>query len=271
MLSAEQQKAADAKTKLEKYIFYFRRFQDHGKSAETAIKQLPAIDQKMEKLQSMNKGGDLKKFDFLSNGVKLIIESRRTLRWSYAYAYYLKDRSRQKTLFEQDQAMLEKFADHLHELCEKPLEELSQEAKRKEILNYSTAAGKVCNLSLPFPPLLLFRGCRRVLSGCVVTVFDGIVGCGGCRHLSYTGIGGRKLKPLISPLALSHYVELCSVVNDGINRPSHTRTPANNTLTSLPISLSPNTRVVVMYIHTHTTYLHVCMSARGQHPFFFWL
>jgi len=142
MLSAEQQKAQDAKTKLEKYIFYFRRYQDHARSAQTAMKQIKSVEEKMEKLQGMNKGTDLKKTDFLLNGVKLIIECRRTLQWSYCMGYYVKDRSRQKTLFEQDQAMLEKFADHLHELCEKPLTELATEAMRKNILNYSTATAK---------------------------------------------------------------------------------------------------------------------------------
>ncbi len=96
----------------------------------------------MEKLQDMKKGSDLKKVDFLLNGVKLIIECRRTLKWSYCMGYYIRDRSRQKTLFEQDQAMLEKFADHLHELCEKPLTDLATEAARKNLLNYSTATGK---------------------------------------------------------------------------------------------------------------------------------
>ena len=41
-------------------------------------------------------------------------------------------------MFEGDQAQLEKFSDHLHEMIEKPVEELLTEAKRKDIQNYTT-------------------------------------------------------------------------------------------------------------------------------------
>lgn len=54
-----------------------------------------------------------------------MLQCKRALMWSYAFGFYLEDKTRQKAMFEGDQAQLEKFADHLHELVEKPIEDVS--------------------------------------------------------------------------------------------------------------------------------------------------
>ena len=80
----------------------------------------------MELLQNLT-CGTLADVEFLSNANKTVIECRRALKWSYVIAFYLKDGSRQKHMFEIDQGQLEKFSDELHGLIEVPLEKLIPE------------------------------------------------------------------------------------------------------------------------------------------------
>lgn len=65
------------------------------------------------------------------------------MQWTYGYGYFLEDNTTQKTLFEGYQAQLEKFAEHLHGLVEKPLEILKEIDMRTEVINFMRVTEKV--------------------------------------------------------------------------------------------------------------------------------
>ena len=56
----------------------------------------------------------MKDLEYVLESIQEIIVSRKVLQWSYAYGYYLKDKTQIKNLFETQQGMLESFADRLH-------------------------------------------------------------------------------------------------------------------------------------------------------------
>ena len=59
--------------------------------------------------------------EFLREGIQEIIKVRQILKNSYIFGYYLES-GKEKQLFEYLQQDLEKNADHLHELLEKPMD-----------------------------------------------------------------------------------------------------------------------------------------------------
>lgn len=114
----------DTKTKdtikhdLERYIHHFDRYMNHKKSLGYAIKMKAQMVINVEHLNEV-KGIPYIDLQFLKEGVKTIVNSRRTLMNSYIFGYYLKKNSNQKTLFEFHQSMLESYADKLHGLLER--------------------------------------------------------------------------------------------------------------------------------------------------------
>lgn len=81
-VSAEEQTAADAKAKLERYQFYFERTLEYDKSIAAAVRSLPETERRMELLQNFT-SGTLADVEFLANANKTVIECRRALKWSY--------------------------------------------------------------------------------------------------------------------------------------------------------------------------------------------
>ena len=68
--------------------------------------------------------------EFLRTANRQLVECRTVLKYTYAYAYYLKDEAK-RTRFEYHQEMLERFTESLSELSEKPLEDID----RTEVVN----------------------------------------------------------------------------------------------------------------------------------------
>lgn len=63
---------------------------------------------------------------FLREGTELIIYARGILKWTYPHAFYMEIESDRK-LFEFLQFDVERLTENLHELCEKPMEEVRSE------------------------------------------------------------------------------------------------------------------------------------------------
>lgn len=68
--------------------------------------------------------------EFLTAANKQLVECRKVLKYSYAFAFYLEEGDK-KTRFEYHQEMLERFTEHLSELSEKPIQEMN----RTEVVN----------------------------------------------------------------------------------------------------------------------------------------
>jgi ariadne-1 len=88
---------------------------------------------------------------FLRKAVEVLLQSRMTLKWTYAFAFYL-TKANATDLFEDNQRDLEMVVEQLSELLEKPIEpekiaELKQQvldksvyvASRREVLLTATA------------------------------------------------------------------------------------------------------------------------------------
>eukprot|EP00455_Lapot_gusevi_P033531 TRINITY_DN3667_c0_g1_i1.p1 TRINITY_DN3667_c0_g1~~TRINITY_DN3667_c0_g1_i1.p1 ORF type:complete len:508 (+),score=78.56 TRINITY_DN3667_c0_g1_i1:116-1639(+) len=132
----EQQNIDKAANALQRYLHYFTRYDNHAKAVKFAEKTLVQTEARMKELQDL-KGVGFMDVQFLFNSVKTVISCRHVLQWTYAYGYYLPDGTQQKALYETYQEQLEKFCEHLHELSEKPLEELKDLRIRTDVINYT--------------------------------------------------------------------------------------------------------------------------------------
>ena len=111
-----------AKTELDKYMWYFERFNNHKQAQSLAKeKQLSQIEKKMHQLHDV-KQYPIGEVEFLKLAVEQVIRCRRVLKWTYVFGFYLSP-GLEKNLFEHLQEKLEENTDHLHELVEKPLED----------------------------------------------------------------------------------------------------------------------------------------------------
>ena len=73
---------------------------------------------------------------FLIQAVRVVIECRRILRWTYVHAYYI-DSGAERTLFEYRQGELESLTEKLNKMTEGDTEQLSQQ--RMAVLNATQA------------------------------------------------------------------------------------------------------------------------------------
>ena len=78
-----------------------------------------------------------------SDALRSLIQFRRALQFSYAYGYYLGRKSPKLELFQYLQENLEKFTNHLAELCETRLEKITDFFRwKEEIINYTRVTTK---------------------------------------------------------------------------------------------------------------------------------
>ncbi len=120
-----------AKRELDKYIFYYTRYQGHDQAGKFAHKQRELAEQRMTELQKKGGKGWID-VEFIMDAVEQVIECRRVLKYTYAYAYQLPDGPR-KTLFEYNQSMLEVNTEKLSELSEMNVEQVD----RSKVMNYT--------------------------------------------------------------------------------------------------------------------------------------
>ena len=122
--SEEEKKREDARHELERYTFYFQRYDGHDKAGVYAQKLKPSLDHKIEMLVEI-KNYSPAELKFLSEGCAIVIQSRNVLKCSYAYAYYntIGKNASDKDRFENWQGMLESFCDRLHGEVERNLDE----------------------------------------------------------------------------------------------------------------------------------------------------
>ncbi|CEM21973.1 unnamed protein product [Vitrella brassicaformis CCMP3155] len=117
-----------ARESLERYAHYFERYRAHKHGQEVATtKQLPQIKQRCETLVTMGLA-TYAEVTFLHEATLQIINCRRMLKFSYAYAYFANFDKNQKALFEFHQGQLEHTLDKLQEKTE--AEDLTESFKQ---------------------------------------------------------------------------------------------------------------------------------------------
>ncbi len=146
--------ASHAREKLDRYIHYFSRFDNHERARRHARQLLVKLEKKMDRLQS-EKGLTYKDVECLKTAVEAILKGRRVLKWTYVFAYYCTD-EQELALFEFLQQQLETNNEHLLELVElrtdvdKYLEGSSPEIYRVELFEFLREVRNYVSISSKF-------------------------------------------------------------------------------------------------------------------------
>lgn len=115
---------ARSRQSLERYLHYYNRYANHEQSAKLDKNIYEKTEKKMQLLQNQS-GLSWIEVQFLENASHALQLCRQTLKWTYAFAYYL-ERNNQTEIFEDNQKDLEMAVENLSEMFEKPTEQLSE-------------------------------------------------------------------------------------------------------------------------------------------------
>ncbi|KAL8841327.1 MAG: hypothetical protein Q9170_000957 [Blastenia crenularia] len=119
--SRDQQ--AKSRQSLERYLHYYNRYANHEQSAKLDKDLSLKTEKKMINLQSSS-GLSWIEVEFLQTASQTLQQCRQTLKWTYAFAYYLA-RNNLTEIFEDNQKDLEMAVESLSEMFERPTPELS--------------------------------------------------------------------------------------------------------------------------------------------------
>ncbi|UJO21663.1 E3 ubiquitin-protein ligase dbl4 [Fulvia fulva] len=114
---------ARSRQSLERYLHYYNRYANHEQSAKLDKDIYHKTEKKMQLLQNQS-GLSWIEVQYLEEASKALQECRRTLKWTYAFAYYLA-RNNQTEIFEDNQKDLEMAVENLSEMFEKPTDALA--------------------------------------------------------------------------------------------------------------------------------------------------
>eukprot|EP00727_Mastigamoeba_balamuthi_P011001 m51a1_g6523 putative ariadne-like ubiquitin ligase (529) ;mRNA; r:301525-303567 len=141
----EDVKAADAKSELDHYMFYYHRFDSHRRARKIAIEQRKNCSEKEDAVcaKFSVRSADTK---FLYEAVDMLIQCRKVLEYSYVYGYFLDNKSKERQLFEYLQEDVEKYTNHLSSLFETALEKIADYHAfvrwKEEVTNYTRVTMK---------------------------------------------------------------------------------------------------------------------------------
>ena len=114
-----------AQRDMRRYEFYYRKFLAHEQSERKAKEgRYQTTLVKMNQMIEFH-NVPLHEVEFLRDSYDEVIMSRETLKWTYAYIFYHEQDMDFPTisLFREWQSNLERHCEHMHEMCERPLEE----------------------------------------------------------------------------------------------------------------------------------------------------
>ncbi|KAK4892301.1 hypothetical protein LTR27_009135 [Elasticomyces elasticus] len=114
---------AKSRQSLERYLHYYNRYANHEQSAKLDKDIYHKTEKKMTMLQSTS-GMSWIEVQFLEAASQALQQCRQTLKWTYAFAYYLA-RNNQTEIFEDNQRDLEMAVENLSEMFEKPTDQLA--------------------------------------------------------------------------------------------------------------------------------------------------
>ncbi|KAI4260937.1 MAG: hypothetical protein LQ352_000092 [Teloschistes flavicans] len=147
--SGDGNQQAKSRQSLERYLHYYNRYANHEQSAKLDKDLYLKTEKKMISVQSSS-GLSWIEVQFLQTASHALQQCRQTLKWTYAFAFYLA-RNNLTEIFEENQKDLEMAVESLSEMFEKPIAELpglkvdildktSYCMKRRVILLEDTAA-----------------------------------------------------------------------------------------------------------------------------------
>lgn len=128
----ESEDKTKAQNDLERYLHYFKRFDNHAKSQEYSFKQVEKIEILEAKMDANDacaaENSVWQDLTFLKDANRQLMKCHRVLKYTYAFAYFqFLDPSTKlkKNLFEDHQGLLESLTEKLAQSSEKPLTEVN--------------------------------------------------------------------------------------------------------------------------------------------------
>ncbi|KZT74024.1 putative ring-finger protein ariadne-1 [Daedalea quercina L-15889] len=118
---------------LKKWLFYFDRFNNHELSSRL---DQELVERAEEKVVEVQKNSNLSWIEarFMQTAVDELTKCRRTLKWSYAMAYFLAA-GNEKQIFEDLQADLEKAVEDLSQLLEESVDTETIKSLRQRMMD----------------------------------------------------------------------------------------------------------------------------------------
>jgi len=107
-----------SRSALQRYLFYCNRYMNHLQSLKFENKLYTMVKEKMEEMQQHNMSWI--EVQFLKKAVDILCECRRTLMYTYVFAYYLK-KNNESEIFEDNQKDLENATETLSEYLERDI------------------------------------------------------------------------------------------------------------------------------------------------------
>lgn len=129
---------AKSRSSLERYLHYYNRYANHEQSAKLDKDIYLKTEKKMTQLQTAA-GLSWIEVQFLEDASKALQKCRQTLKWTYAFAFYLA-RNNMTEIFEDNQKDLEMAVENLSEMFEKPVDQLS--SLKRDILDKTSYCTK---------------------------------------------------------------------------------------------------------------------------------
>jgi ariadne-1 len=121
------------KISLERYMHFYKRYQNHEIAEKFAEKQRVKTEQLLKSLQEQDCLA-LQDAQCIRDAAQQVIHCRRVLKYTYVIGYYMDDATATRQLFERHQEMLEENTERLQEFIEtKKLKNLD----RTELINYT--------------------------------------------------------------------------------------------------------------------------------------
>jgi len=146
---AEDKEREHAKTELEKYMFFYHRYESHHNARKVADRQrAECIAKEADILQRFGvRSADTK---FLHEATEQLLVCRRVLEFSYVYGFYLAETTgRERELFEYLQEDVEKHTDQLSGAYELELDQLPDYQAfidwKEKVTNLTRVSGKFVN------------------------------------------------------------------------------------------------------------------------------
>jgi len=133
----QDEAAALEKRELDRYMFYYHRYDSHKMACKAAMKQKSKLEARRNELATTFHI-PIEDTAFLKDTVNSLIQFFRALQYSYAYGYYIPVDSPRLPLFQYSQENLEKFTNHLQELFEKKVNAIDNFLNwRDDIIKYT--------------------------------------------------------------------------------------------------------------------------------------
>jgi len=125
---------------LDRYLFHYHRFINHGRSSKLEAETLRKAEEKMELLQAKNPSHLWGDVQFIGLSTSEAIRCRTVLKWTYVFAHDLEDETPAKNLFCFLQQDLEQKTERCSELLESDVEQLFKPDVRAELLALCSSA-----------------------------------------------------------------------------------------------------------------------------------